>query len=349
MIVNLGATTLDQADSYGRIANELSAELTRMGYHVNQHVLDDDTPRLLRPAMGGILLGYPTLHHEFGQMVNAGPRVAVTAFESTKIPGEWVEPLNACHAIIVPAPFLIEVMQNAGVTTPVYAIPQAVSETFINATRRSRCNPFTFLVIGDRGRRKGWDVAVSAFHRAFGDDERYKLIIKARRFPLNFAHPNIEIIREDYTDAQMADLYSRCHVLAFSSRGEGYGLPAREFAATGGVVLATNWGGTAFEIERWGVPIPYRMSDAWKDHKEWSGQMGQWAEPDGDALTYLMKHVADHYDVYHSQSLINAGYVGSHLRWSQYTQKVADVWQSVLEEAYGNGKRNNDATQRATG
>jgi len=335
-IVNICSPTFDPCDSYGRIANELSFWLEAWGQQVNQ-IGDQARKQAIRPSLGGILLGYPTNFWTYGTFVNTGPRIAITMFESTVLPDGWAEKLNRCDAVVVPSRFLMDVFRANGVTAPIRVIPLGISNAFHRAVSRGSSTPFTFLAIADRGRRKAWDKATFAFDKAFGGDMNYRLILKARQMPFRFTNPNIEVVSEDLTDGQLAQLYSACHVMIFPSCGEGFGLPPREFAATGGIALATDWGGTADDLEHWGIPLPVvRMVDAWPDQKDWRGKLGQWAEVDTAALAETMKQVAAQYERMIAFRLRAARFVWSHYHWATFANRVNQLWDEILERKYGN-------------
>lgn len=337
-IVNLCSPTFEAAESYGRIALELDKALTALGADVTP--IGGYSPaqagRRIKLATGGILLGYPTLWELYTPLVHHGPRLALTMFESTILPKGWVERLNQAAGVVVPAKWLVDVFKDNGINVPIRSIPLGISETFFKPKRRDMTQPFTFIAFADRGWRKGWWHATQAFVKAFGRDMNYRLILKVRNAPqLSISNPNIEIIHDELDDAGLIELYHRCHVMVSANCAEGFGFLPREFAATGGLSLATNWGGTADAIEQWGVPIPYTLSPAWRDDQEWYGNLGMWAEPDVEGLSHLMRHVASEYSAYQDFAMRAAGYVSSHYRWSLMGQQVYGFWNALLEARYG--------------
>jgi len=341
-IINICSPSFDPADSYGRLASELATHVSSQVY-VNRFALDGSGNGVIHPAMGGMLLGYPTLHQQFGGMVNTGPKIAITMFESTVLPEGWAEALNQCDAVIVPATFLVDIFKKAGVTAPIHVVPLGISAEFMRYTPRVKKadEPFSFLTIGDRGRRKGWMEACTAFVRAFGDDMNYRLIIKARNpLPFGITNPNIQVITGDMTNAELAELYTKAHVMAFPTHAEGHGMPPREFVATGGLALATDWGGTAEGLPHWGIPIPATMETAWLGEEKWYGKLGEWARPDVDALANLMTHVVNQYPQYESFRVSSASYLWSQT-WDVFADRVFAIWKAVLEVRYGcNPNRN---------
>jgi glycosyltransferase involved in cell wall biosynthesis len=335
-IVNVCSPTFDPCDSYGILATELVDGLGSLGWDVN--TIGSKAPnRSIRIAPGGILLGYPTLHKTYGAMSNIGPKLALTMFESTVLPDGWVDRLNKCDAVVVPARWLVRVFRQNGVAVPIHVVPLGINDVYKGYSPRTKKTPFTFIAIGDRGLRKAWNKVIFAFNQAFGDNMDYRLIIKSRNLGMSLNNPNIEVIKEDYTDEQMAALYRRSHVMVFPSSGEGFGLPPREFAATGGISLATNWGGTADDISQWGIPLPYQIVDAWDDRSDWRGSMGHWASVDQDDIVQVMESVAaNYYGSYKSIGAQSAGFVAAHYRWSVFTSKIASIWEQIAEEQYGN-------------
>lgn len=339
---------IDPYDSYGLIACELIRHLDAIGVCVNPIALGNArhanqppdiaaiTARPIRPSFGGLLLGYPTGYHEY-TLAAYGPRVAVTMFESSKIHPDWVEVLNTVDAVVVPSQFCYKSFVDCGVTTPIHVIPLGISETYQPHKRPYR-SPFTFLAWMDRGKRKGGFHALRAFNLAFGDDPNYRLLLKAREgvTNLNILNDNIELITQDMTEAELYELFKSADCLVNPNLGEGFGLIPREFAATGGVTLATDWSGTADDLPSWGWPIPYTLKPAgWRGIEKFKGvDLGDWAEPDVKALAALMRDVADNYQDYHTIALNQAANIHNLYSWRRFATAVYEVWREVAYARY---------------
>jgi hypothetical protein len=323
----------DEHDSYGILAGRLARRAEQCFVHVNRIGMQDGGGEV-RPVTGGLLLGYPTLHREFGALANMGKRLAITMFESTKLPEGWSAALNRCDGVVVPAQFLVQVFRDAGVTVPVHVVPLGVSEAYGAITRKIRPEkkPFVFLAIADRGMRKGWDLAWHAFRSAFGNSANHKLILKCREgamLNVSSADANVEILRADLDEREMAELYAQCDCMVFPTRGEGFGLPPREFAATGGHVIATRWGGTADDIDLWGYGIPAKMVPAWMGHERFEA-LGEWAEPDLDQLVHLMRVVAReacYSDGARARAL--QWWTAHHYCWNRFADRVFEIYRGL--------------------
>jgi glycosyltransferase involved in cell wall biosynthesis len=338
-VVNLFAQTFDPYDGSGRIACELVAHLSASGVHVNtftrgERLFDTQSEPLrqlldrhIKPTLGGIVLGYPTTYHEFGPMATSGPLLALTMFESTKLPKGWVEALNRCAAVSTPSRFCADVFEAEGVKVPVRVHPLGISEVFQYIQRPER-KPFTFLALADRFRRKGWDAAVLAFNQAFGENPKYRLILKARESGMAFdiEHPCIEIIRRDMTEYELRDLYYRADAFVFPSRGEGFGLPPREAAATGLPVITTEWSGLVDDLSAWGYPVRYTLTPAWTGH-ETLHDLGEWAEPDRDHLVEQMRYVASGNPYVRGMAQHSARRIRNLYRWERFAGQVWETWE----------------------
>lgn len=340
----------DMADSYGLIACQLVRHLTNLGEMVSavslSKVVTDSQPEDVRAVTsrprqesdGGVALGYPTNYHDYGAPFANGPRIGLSMIECSKLPAPWVEELSRLDAIITPTRFCKEVFEQCGVRAPIHVVPLGIGESYRYAERSSE-RPLTFLAFLDRGARKGGMVALQAFLRAFGSDMNYKLILKGRRRKVTFSmdremNPNIEVIWQDMSEAELYALYLECDVLINPHRGEGFGLIPREFAATGGISLTTNWSGTTDDLDEWGWPLPYRLVKAdWRGDRVFAGHdAGEWAEPDVEGVAEVLRQVAAHVEHYRTEAKQRAAGVAHRYRWSQLAQGVLDVWREVTTE-----------------
>lgn len=322
-------------ESYGRIANELRDAFTRRGIHVN--TLGDFAPEdKFEVALGGIFLAYPTNFGAFGLLPNLGSRICVTMFESDTLPEGWVESLNKCRAVIVPSRWCAETFKLNGVTAPIEVVPLGVSDVYTYQPRALSVPDdyvHNFVAIGFLNARKGFSELCAAFYAAFQDDPHYKLTFKNRKDDLAlltaFKAENMTLIRSDFSDAEMNEFYGKFDYMVFPSHGEGFGLPPREFAATGGIAIATNYAGLADDIEDWGVPIPvFELEEGWTGTAVHAG-VGQWAKIDPEVLAETLRHaVSSRHDLI-SIAEPTAQKVRELYNWDTFAAKVLSVWEGV--------------------
>jgi len=226
------------------------------------------------------------------------PLIVHTMFEATRLPAGWVDTLNA-HAdqVVVPCPWNVDVFKGNGVTVPISVARWGVDprdyfplkRRYAATTRQSEDWPYTFLWSGTPDARKGWDVAYRAFRQAFGDRDDVRLVLHFRKLPRGVQgvnDANVDLLVGLFFRPRLRQLLQDVDCFVFPSRGEGWGLPPREAAATGLPVITTNYGGLAEEIERWGLPVGVAwMSLA--NYGPWT-DVGEWAEPDIDHVQKWM-------------------------------------------------------------
>ena len=345
LVLDVACENWNPMDGYGQVATMLVEGLTsRHGVDVNVVGNNRSTasvvpgsfyatqltrPRL--PSAGSILLGYPTLFHTFGTSLEHGVRIAITMFESTRLPPGWVEVLNRLDGVIVPSAWLEATFRREGVTVPLHRVPLGIRDIYRPLARPERRSPFTFLTLQTPYPRKGWDIAVRAFDIAFGRDPRYRLIIKLRRdkkLPVRIVHPGVEVLADDLDDEGMVSLLGAVDAFVFPTRGEGFGLPPREAAATGLPVVATAWGGTMDAIDEWGWPLKWNMAAAWPGHGNLAG-VGEWAEPDVHHLAELMREIADRGPDVRARALCNAERVNLLYKWPAFVDRVWRITEAV--------------------
>lgn len=329
--VNIFAPTLHACESYGVIANQLVKHLLAIG--VNAVALGVDRPDMPKEApfpdaQGAIYMGWPTSYSMFPPVL-PGRRIAITMHESSRCPDAWIAPLNTMDAVIVPSQFCVDVFRSGGVTAPIYVVALGVGEIYQPAERKPQ-TPMRFLAFLDRGERKGGLIAVRAFMKAFGDDPDYQLVLKMRRreHTLELLSSNIELIQFDMTEQELHELYCSCDVMIAPTACEGFGLLPREFAATGGIALATNYGGTADDLDQWGWPLAYTLGPAnWRDLPSYEeDDFGEWAVVNVDALAEKLRDVADNRESYAHTAQTLAPNVHKLYSWRKFAEQVYVVW-----------------------
>lgn len=75
-----------------------------------------------------------------------------------------------------------------------------------------------------------------------------------------YAPVKLRVYNEIWDKNTLDQFYAKMHVLLAPSRGEGKNMPALEFQSTGGVVIATNWGGhTQWLNSAYNYPLNYAL------------------------------------------------------------------------------------------
>ncbi len=196
-----------------------------------------------------------------------------------------------------------------------------------------------FLFVGGTIFRKGIDLLLTAFGRAFRATDRIGLVIKEmgsnsfyrgqtaeteigelrdRGYP-------VEYIDREMSDAEMAGLYSACDCLAHPFRGEGLGLPIVEAMACGLPVIVTGAGPALdYATDETAYLIPAERGQFAECRVGEIETIGRpWLfEPDVDLLVELLKRVAGDLPAARAKGVAASAHIREHFTWAHTVDAV---------------------------
>jgi glycosyltransferase involved in cell wall biosynthesis len=193
----------------------------------------------------------------------SGRLVILAPWEFGSIPRSWLDGLAGADEIWVPSEYVRGMYLDAGLPgDKVAVIPNGVDlETFAPAPagERESGGPLRFLFVGGLVGRKGPDILLEAWCRAFAGREDVELVVKdfgaggiyrdGLRQPIRAwaaaGHlPRVTLLDAELEREALADLYRSCDVFVAPYRGEGFCMPVLEAMACGLPVIATGGGPT---------------------------------------------------------------------------------------------------------
>lgn len=186
-------------------------------------------------------------------------RIAWTMMESTKTHQDMIDKMNLMFdEVWTPTQWNLDTFIQSGLKTHARVMklgvdsityrprPKKVMSPCLllstkNAGRKEVPSGFIFLSVSLPSFRKGFDLLSKAFETAFGDDPDVSLVIATTFFSPNVPDligleklkSRIYALTGEYTEEQMAQIYSSCDAYVGASRGEGWNLGACEAAACG--------------------------------------------------------------------------------------------------------------------
>jgi glycosyltransferase involved in cell wall biosynthesis len=226
----------------------------------------------------------------------APANVGITAaVETDRCNPTWIDACNKMTAVVVPSQHARTCLTNTGnVAVPLLVVPEAYSDAIEARELPSLpqfSTPFNFLIFGQltgnnaENDRKNVFYSIKWLCEAFKDDPSVGIVIKtnagknslidfnlvknmmtsaAKEARRGSPTPKVHLLHGDMTDAEVASLYRHPQVGALVSltRGEGYGLPILEAAASGLPVIATGWSGHMDFLKHGKfVSIHYQLSE----------------------------------------------------------------------------------------
>jgi glycosyltransferase involved in cell wall biosynthesis len=184
---------------------------------------------------------------------------ALFFWEESLIPATTIATLNThFNGVLAPSQFVMDALLRSGLTVPVHCVGLAPDLEPFQRLRRTASEVTRFLHISSGFPRKGVDVLLRAYAKAFRPDDPVELVIKTFPNPHNdmaaqlaayhAAVPDlapIRLINVDLAEADILELYRNADVMVLPSRGEGFNLPAAEAMAAGLGVIVSEIGGHA--------------------------------------------------------------------------------------------------------
>lgn len=233
--------------------------------------------------------------------------LAVFFWEESHIPRNTIRQLSEnFDGIISPARSVTKALIDSGLSIPIATIGQPVNVDRYAALAASRSRDdgqTTFLHVSSSFQRKGIDILLAAWAKAFTSANDVRLVIKTFPNPhndieqqvaeLQALHTNlatIEIVNRDVDVQEMPQFYAEADVMVLPTRGEGYNLPALEAMASGLPLIVTGFGGHRdFCSEQEARLLRYSFA---KTESHVGGANSMWVEPDvEDLVNALREHV----------------------------------------------------------
>lgn len=236
-----------------------------------------------------------------------GHRLAMIFWEESLLPDHMVQLLNdGFEAILAPTEFVRKALIDSGVWRPILNVgyaPDLSRYRNIGAERTENAAspaPFTLLHVSSCFPRKGVDILIAAFARAFRREDNVELVIKTFANPHNTVMQQvadlrakdpgigaINVIEQDYNDDEMLALFRRCDAMVLPTRGEGFNLPAAEAMAARMPLITTGHGGhldfTTSDNCRL-IDFRFALSES-----HVTRDLSLWVEPDVEDLTQSLR------------------------------------------------------------
>jgi glycosyltransferase involved in cell wall biosynthesis len=234
--------------------------------------------------------------HPIYRLINHPNRIFFTMWEATKINYSFIDILNQCSAVIVPNQWNADNFRASGLKTDIHVLNLYSDATF-QYSPSSTSSPFVFGTANADPRKRIKDV-IRVFHRTFGCDPNVRLSVKVtkdERSQINgIINPNIDVIVEDFSRAQLLEWYKSINAFVSCVSAEGWGLMQHEAMSVGRPLLAPSYGGiNEYLTEEVGYPIKYTEVDA---ESYWKSPGSKWSMYDKSHLIETMRHCVDHPD-----------------------------------------------------
>lgn len=189
-------------------------------------------------------------------------QILYTMLEATRIPAHWVKAINDnVERCIVPCIAQKQAFIDSGVNVDIEVIPLGLKEQDYQYKEREESEEFIFGLEGTLTFRKGPDLAVEAFQKAFPKDKypNVGLFIKTRPMKgLPFGKTlevkdgalvvdgdeRIIVVTETWNhETLIKEFYDKINAYLFLSRGEGWSMTTVQAMACGLPTIATDCSG----------------------------------------------------------------------------------------------------------
>lgn len=258
-----------------------------------------------------------TVRHGWPPNWNPPPKgkwVLIQPWEFGVLPEEWVKKLPAVDEVWVPTHFVKRQYVDSGVPEgKVFVIPNGVDPDKFRPNVKpyhvDTKKKFKFLYVGGTIHRKGPDILLKAYLKAFKADDDVVLVIKdfgakgnyqgygygnqIREAQKKANAPEILYIDDDMELDKLISLYAACDCFVSAYRGEGFALTVLEAMACGLPVVVTDGGATDdFVKSDFGWKIPSKVQSIGPMHGFTKLVKDGWIlEPDQNALSNQMRQI----------------------------------------------------------
>ena len=245
------------------IIKELSKNNT-IGYFPIGNTLfqsDEDKEFLSNIYKNGLYLDasapFLKIWHQFdlSQRIGKGKYYALSFFELDTFNNQELIHLNIPDVLFVTSDWGKSILEKHNIKTPIEVIPLGVDRNIFNENLNSKTdNKYIFLNIGKWEVRKGHDILLELFLKAFPNETDVELWICAaentnsyssseelQRWKSMYNHPRIRVIPGVETQEDLAKLIGLSDCGIYPTRAEGWNLELLETMSMNKPIITTNY------------------------------------------------------------------------------------------------------------
>tara|TARA_R100000329_G_scaffold111187_1_gene91341 strand:+ start:355 stop:1431 length:1077 start_codon:yes stop_codon:yes gene_type:complete len=283
--------------------------------------------------------------HQFSmaEQIGNGLRCGFPIFELDAFNDVELHHLNSLDKIFVCSEWAKEVVhqnlyshyKRLDLDSNIHVVPLGVDTSIFKNSKPNDSNSTRFINIGKWEYRKGHDVLVEAFNKAFELEDDVELYMMNHNPFLNKEQERewvdlyktsklgdkITILPRVSTHSQVAEIMSQMDCGVFPSRAEGWNLEAIEMLALGKQLIITDYSAhTEFCTNKNSMLIPIEKKESAYDGIWFHGQ-GCWAEIGDSQIDVMVEHMRK---VHSSNKEPNQAGIetGSSFSWENSASKI---------------------------
>jgi len=300
----------------------------------------------------------------------ANKNIGISAFvETDKCNPAWIQCCNNMDQVIVPSTFTKNVVKRSGIlTVPITVIPEWFNSHIINKSQCDKIasnddrydfdTKFNIMIFGlltslnsDDDRKNLINTIIWTLETLDGKDDvgiilksclgkgstsdkiQCRQILKeitSRFRKTNF--PKIHFIHGNMSPEEVGALYSSNSIKAFATatRGEGYGLPIIDAAASGIPIIATGWSGHLEFLDKdlfHSVDYSLEQIKNSKIDKQIFLEGFRWAEPKKESFCNELKSLYNNY----KSSKSNANQLKKKICTNFYKSSIKKMYDKIID------------------
>jgi glycosyltransferase involved in cell wall biosynthesis len=247
--------------------------------------------------------------HQFdlANHIGKGNYFALPFFELDTFNTIELSHLKVPDRLLVTSNWAKEVIRVNGIDSQVDIVPLGVDRDIFNEDKyvKNHNNKYVFLNIGKWEVRKGHDILLELFQKAFPKENDVELWILASENTNNYSSaqeldqwknmyksdPRVKLLKSAQNHSEIAQIMNDADCGLFPSRAEGWNLELLEMMSMNKPVIATNYSAhTEFCDNNNCYLIDIKEKEKAYDGKAFIGQ-GYWAKIDKDQKDQIVEHM----------------------------------------------------------
>jgi len=284
--------------------------------------------------------------HHLAERIGSGPFGAYVFFEIDTFDERRISHIESTDILFVASQWAKDIVLNntAMDDKSVVVAPCGVNMQIFNyVPRRIKNDKCTFFTCGKWEYRKGHDIIIEAFKRAFNSNEDVKLDVMCDNPFLNstqtkywtdmYLDERVSIIGRVDSQHTLAYIMSNSDCGVFPSRAEGWNLELLEMMACGKPCITTNYSAhTEFCNKDNAMLIDINEKEIAYDGKFFHG-LGSWAKIGDEQVEQLVCYFKDFYEKWlDNEDLVNYNGIrtAEQFSWSKTAGIISEAYNVLL-------------------